>query len=112
MPPKKRPRQYTTLDRDYLGQDTIEALGGAHGPAGPLVFLAVILNAGKASSATVELRWATLAKESFVSVETAQAVVGECVRLDLLADYEDRPRGRFAATLTKASRWESWATGS
>jgi hypothetical protein len=41
MPQKVRPRPYTTLDRDYLNQDTIRDLGDTLGPVGPLVFLAI-----------------------------------------------------------------------
>ena len=114
MPPKTRPRPYTTLDRDYLAQDTIRELGGEHGPAGPLVFLALILNAGKAISSQapeevgrLEMRWKTLAGEAWVSVDEAREIVRAAVDLDLVAEYVELDGGRFSARLTKAARWES-----
>jgi hypothetical protein len=114
MPPKSRPRPYTTLDRDYLAQDTIRDLGEQFGASGPLVFLALILNAGKAISerapdeiGAVELRWATLAREAFTEVETVREVVGAAVGLGLLAGIREMDGGRFATRLVKAERWES-----
>jgi hypothetical protein len=114
LPPKARPRPYTTLDRDYLAQDTIRELGGEHGPAGPLVFLALILNAGKAISSQapdaigrVEMRWRTLAGEAWVGVEEAREIVRMAVDLDLVAEFVELDGGRFSARLTKAARWES-----
>lgn len=114
MPPKARPRPYTTLDREYLTQDTIRDLGEQFGPGGPLLFLALILNAGKAISGqdakplgVVELRWRMLAREGFVDEATAQRIVGACVELGVLDSYADLEGERFSIRLTKAERWES-----
>ena len=113
--PTNRPRPYTTLDREYLAQDTIRDLGDEFGSDGPLVFLALILNAGKAISGqapaaalgVVEMRWRTLAREAFVEVDIARAVVAAALNLGLLDGFAELDGARFSARLTKAERWEA-----
>ncbi len=46
---KERPRDWITLDLDYLVQDTIRELASEFGPAGPLVFLSIVLAAKRAA---------------------------------------------------------------
>lgn len=113
IPPKARPRPHTTLDRDYLAQDTIRDLGDRFGATGPLVFLALILNAGKGITeralddlGRVELRWSALARETFTDVATVRSIVTTAVELGLLDRFEGDGT-RFSARLTKADKWES-----
>ena len=105
MAGKKYPRPWCRLDREYLTQDTIRELGQRFGAAGPLVFLAIILEAGKApSGGIVEMRYSAVAMLSHVTAEEATKVVAAAAEFGLLADLES-DRQRFAARLT---RWEAW----
>lgn len=107
MAAKRRPRPHTTLDREYLSQDTIRELGKRFGPDGPLVFLAIILEAGKTTGAapgTVELRFRALAQLACTDTETVRKVVAAAFEVGLLADLSDGGE-RFCARLT---RWDAW----
>lgn len=107
MAGKTRPRPWSSLDREYLSQDTIRELGSRFGPAGPLTFLAIILEAGKGTgiaSGAVELRFRALSGLAFTDVETVREVVSAAHEVGLLADLEG-DGVRFRARLT---RWEAW----
>lgn len=105
MAPKQYPRPWCRLDREYLTQDRIRELGERFGPAGPLVFLAIILEAGKTSRAgEIEMRFAALARTSFVDAENAQGIVVAAAEVGLL-DGLQRDAERFGARLT---RWDAW----
>jgi hypothetical protein len=109
VPPKRRPRPWTTLDREYLAQDTIRELGERFGPAGPLTFLAIILEAGKVTGVgpgEVELRFAALARLSFATPETVRQIICAAAEVGLLAEL-DTDAERFRARLTRWERWES-----
>jgi len=111
MPPKVRPRPYTTLDRDYLSQDTVRELGERFGAEGPLVFLAIILGAGKVTTGgtqgVVALRWTALAREAFSTVKAVRRIVSAAIELGLLADLDEMDAGRFSVRLAKFDSWES-----
>jgi hypothetical protein len=107
MPAKRRPRPHTTLDREYLSQDTVRELGQRFGAAGPLVFLAIILEAGKTTGAapgSIELRFRALAQLAFTDAVTVQEVVTAASEVGLLADLRSDGE-RFRARLT---RWDAW----
>lgn len=105
MPGKRYSRPWCRLDREYLAQDTVRTLGERFGPAGPLTFLAIVLEAGKmASGGIISMRFRALAPLSFVEVETAQKVVAAAAEVGLLADLEGDAE-RFRARL---ARWEAW----
>jgi hypothetical protein len=104
MPGKKRPRPWSSIDREYLAQDTVRELGERFGATGPLVFLAVVLEAGKVGTGMVEMRFGALARLGFTDAETARNVVCAAVEVGLLSSLEDDGR-RFSARLT---RWEAW----
>lgn len=105
MAGKRYPRPWCRLDREYLAQDTVRELGQQFGAAGPLVFLAIVLEAGKtASSGWVEMRYRALAQLAFVDAEIARDVVttiGTLGLLDGLHGDAERFRGHL-------SRWEAW----
>jgi hypothetical protein len=108
MAGKKRPRPWSPIDREYLTQDRVRELGERFGPSGPLVFLALVLEAGKSLTGTapgeVELRFRALARLAFVEPEIAREVVTAAEQVGLLADL-DGDGERFSARLT---RWEAW----
>jgi hypothetical protein len=109
MANKRRPRPHTTLDREYLAQDTIRELGHQFGADGPLVFLAIILEAGKVTSGTpgtIALRFGALASLAFTDVEKAREIVAAAHEVGLLSDLQDDGK-RFRAHLTKWDTWES-----
>jgi hypothetical protein len=110
MAGKRRPRPFSTIDREYLHQDTVRELGERFGPAGPLIFMAIILEAGKALSGTapgeVELRFRALARLTFVDVDIAREVVTAAAEVGLLADMKSDGE-RFRARLTKWGLWET-----
>ena len=109
MPGKTYPRPWMRLDREYLNQDTILELGKRFGPVGPLVFLALMLEAGKSpAGGAVDLRLATLARLAFTDAETVGHVIaalGE-PEIGLLADLGCE-EGRFRGRLTRWERWEA-----
>lgn len=109
--PKTRPRPYVTLDRAFLAQDTIADLGERFGPAGPLVFLAIVLDGGYFTTAlprgVVELRYRALEREAFTPEEKVREIVAAIVEVGLLDEFEDMGGGRFRARLAKFDRWES-----
>jgi hypothetical protein len=109
MANKRRPRPHTTLDREYLAQDTIRELGQQFGADGPLVFLAIVLEAGKVTSGTpgtVALRFGALASLAFSDREKAREIVAAAHEVGLLADLEEDGE-RFRARLTKWDTWEA-----
>jgi hypothetical protein len=111
MPPKSRPRDYATLDREYLNQDTVRDLGEQFGPDGPLVLLALILEAGKVTSATepgqLDLRFSSVARDTFTVPGRVREIVDALVPLGLLADYSTPDGVRFRGRMVKFPRWES-----
>jgi hypothetical protein len=110
VPGKRRKRGFSPLDRDYLAQDTIGELGERFGPAGPLVFLAIILEAGKALSGTapgeVAMRFGALGRLAFVKPDAARAVVVAAEEVGLLDGLESN-QDRFKARLAKWEEWEA-----
>jgi hypothetical protein len=114
---KPRPRDWLTLDLEYLAQDTIQDLGHEFGPAGPLVFLAILLAAKRAATAglppdkqgCVTLRYRAVARGTFVpDVDVVRRIVSASVRLGLLEaiDSEDADDEHFTVRLAKWSAWE------
>ena len=105
MPGKRRKRPWSPIDREYLAQDTIRALGQRFGPAGPLVFLALVLEAGKTpSGGWVEMRYGALAQLAFVEAGQARDVVAAACDQGLMDGLVSDPQ-RFRGHLT---RWEAW----
>jgi hypothetical protein len=115
MPAKKRPRSWSPLDLDYFGRRRVQELAETHGQAGPLVWLAVILEAKKHAflekhpgrQGELFMRYTTLAEMTFCdSAEQAEAIVRTCIELRLLEPLELQDK-RFHVRLTKWSKWES-----
>jgi hypothetical protein len=107
MPGKRYPRPWCRLDREYLAQDTVRELGQQFGAAGPLVFLAIVLEAGKtASGGWVEMRYQALAQLAFVDAEIARDVVTATGTLGLL-DGLHGDAERFRGLLTRFDAWEA-----
>jgi hypothetical protein len=107
MPGKRRPRPWSPLDREYLAQDTIRELGQKFGPAGPLVFLALVLEAGKTpSGGRVEMRYRGLAQLAFVDADKAREVIAAACKAELLDEFEG-DSDRFKAHLTRYDAWEA-----
>jgi hypothetical protein len=114
---KERPRDWITLDLEYLAQDTIRDLGREFGAAGPLVFLAILLAAKRAAKGglaakrqgTVSLRYRAVAQSAYVEdVEDVWRIVDASVRLGLLVrlDEPTEEEDRFTVRLAKWERWE------
>jgi hypothetical protein len=114
---KERPRDWLTLDLEYLGQDTIRSLGREFGPAGPLVFLAILLSARRAAGGgraverqgTVNLRYSAVAESTFVgNVDDVRGIVEASVRLGLLERLDEATddESRFMVRLVKWRMWE------
>jgi hypothetical protein len=114
---KERPRDWITLDLEYLAQDTIRDLGQKFGPAGPLVFLAILLAAKRAAKGglaakrqgTVSLRYRAVAQSAYVEdVEDVWRIVDTSVRLGLLVrlDEPTEDEDRFTVRLAKWQMWE------
>jgi hypothetical protein len=110
MAAKTRPRPWCPLDREFLTQDTVRELGERFGAAGPLVFLALVLEAGKRLAGTapgvVEMRFNALARLAFSEPQTVQEVVTAAAEVGLLADLEGDGE-RFKARLTRFEAWET-----
>jgi hypothetical protein len=113
MAGKQRPRNFIPLDVDYLSQDTIRDLLDEFGPAGPLVFLAVILEAHKQALAgnndkqgEVSMRYRALGTTAGVNEAQARAIVASTVTVGL-ATVESDADGKFTIRLLKWSAWEA-----
>jgi hypothetical protein len=107
MPGKRRPRPWCPLDREYLSQDTIRKLGERFGAAGPLVFLEIILEAGKTSTAgDVEMRFSSLGARTFVDARTVREIVCAAAEGGLIAELACDEE-RFSGRLTRFRRWEA-----
>jgi len=107
MPRKTYPRPWCRLDREYLAQDTVRELGERFGPTGPLVFLAIVLEAGKAPSAgAVAMRFSALAQLAFTTPESACAVVSAAAEVGLIGELESDEE-RFSGRLRRWSTWEA-----
>lgn len=115
---KPRPRDYVTLDVDFFTQDTIQDLIHEFGPAGPAVFLAIILAAKRATKGglppekhgTVSLRYRAVARSTGVSdVEDVRRIVDAAVSLGLLVRIDDQTGDdeHFTVHLAKRDRWEA-----
>jgi hypothetical protein len=95
------------MDREYLAQDRVRELGERFGAAGPLILMALILESGKALPADeVEMRFRSLARLTFVDVETACDVVAAAFESGLLADLQQDAE-RFRARLTRHKAWDA-----
>jgi hypothetical protein len=86
-------------------------LGGTFGPAGPLVLVALILEAHKAIPTKakdfdcVPMRYAALARRAFLKDgDEARQIIAAAVEVGLLERVEDDGQ-RFVVRLVK---WESW----
>jgi hypothetical protein len=110
--PKARPRDFAPLDREFLEQDTVQELGERFAPAGPLVLLALILEAGKVTAAAnpghVDLRFAPIARKTYVTPGKVREIVETFGQLGLMEGYST-DGVRFQGRLTKFPRWESVA---
>ena len=107
MAGKRYKRPWCRLDREYLAQDTIRELAERFGPVGPLVFLAVILEAGKSpSGGLVESRLSALGSLAFTTPERVRQVVCGAADLGLIADL-DYDEERFRGRLTRWADWEA-----
>lgn len=107
-----RPRNWLPLDVEYLNQDTIQELGEAYGPAGPLVFIALIAEArrqafadARSQQGTVTMRYSALARQAFTGPDVARSVVALAARLRLL-DVVDDGSSQFTVFLLKWAKWE------
>lgn len=100
------------LDVQFLAQDTIQELSDAYGPAGPLAFLALMLESRARPSTelrsephTVSMRYRSLARRVGITEDEAYAIVAACTPLGLLEILE-QDRSRFKAFMPKGARWE------
>lgn len=112
MAGKKRKRAWVPLDVGYLTQDTIVALRDEFGPAGPLGFLALILeahNQGRAGGepGMVNMRYVALANLVRCAVDEARGVVRKAEDVGLLALTVLDEGERFEARLLKRDAWEA-----
>lgn len=111
-----RPRPWLPLDLDYLDQDTIRELLSEFGAAGPLIFIAILLEAGKQARAglpvsqqgTMTARAAALAMKVGSDAETVCRIVHRCVAIGLLEllDGSDLDAGRLVVRSLKRGPWE------
>lgn len=83
---RKRSAPWFRLDADFLRDDKIEALMADHGPAGPLVFLALMGAAKRRDDGgLVTMGWQQLSRGCYVDdVDAVQQIVGACEEFDLL----------------------------
>jgi hypothetical protein len=100
------------LDVQFLAQDTIMELSDAFGPAGPLTFLALMLECRARPATelrrephTVAMRYRSLARRVAITEDEAYAIVAACVPLGLL-ELLEQDRTRFKAFMPKGARWE------
>jgi hypothetical protein len=114
MTAKRRPRSYAPLDVDYLGRRRVQELADEHGQGGPLVWVALILEAKKQAfieknpdrQGELKMTYSTLAEMTFCSsAEQAQAIVRSCIHLGLVEAVKLDPK-RFLVRLTAWSKWE------
>lgn len=118
MSSKATPRQWVRLDLAFLEQDNVRDVGERFGPGGPLVLLALVLEAKRAAMAgapveqqgTVSLRYAALGRMAFVDESQARTIVASLVGLELIQTMTDDDR-RFTARLTKWGSWEPRDSG-
>ncbi len=114
MASKKRPRAWSPLDLDFFGRGRVQALADEHGPAGPLAWVCLILEARKVALITtspdrqgeLSMRYSTLAEMTFASsAEEARNIVGTCIDLGLLEPRQLEPE-RFHVRLIAWWKWE------
>lgn len=111
-PPTPSPRQWVKLDSEFLSQDTIIELRAEHGPAGPLVMLALILEkrrqglAGKRDG-SVEMRYGALAVAGGCDKAQAEAVLRMAADLGLVVFEGPQDPLRFRVTLPKGAAWDA-----
>lgn len=113
MAARSTPRPWVRLDLAFFEQDTVRDIGERFGPGGPLILLALIIEAKRAAMSgapleaqgSVSLRYAALARMAFVAEADARAIVAALADLDLLQSVDDDGR-RFTARLTKWAAWE------
>lgn len=114
---KPTPRPRFKLDVDFLGQDTIEQLRDDHGPAGPLLIVAVIAGAKEADLSGVRppaaqgklsVRAVALGRKIGADAEVVLAIVRSAVDLGLLECCEgtDLVTGRLVLRSLKRRAWE------
>jgi hypothetical protein len=110
MAGKARPRPWVSLDVAFLTQDTIMELRHGFGPAGPLAFLALILEARQQAGAggeagLVALRYTALAGLVGCTADEAKGIVHLAAEIGLVALHGDDGR-RFTARMLKRESWE------
>ena len=112
---KGRKRNFLTLDLDYFTQDTIEDLRDEFGTAGPLVFLAILIEAKRTALAgglppskqgTVTLRYRAVARATGAHADRVRGIVNAAVENGLLTRIDNMtPTDRFTV---RPAKWESW----
>lgn len=92
-PPPERRTPWLRVDADWLTDDKVVHLGVLHGPAGPLTYMALLCAAKTQDrGGALQVGWHQLAHSVYLSgVDVARAVIGECVTIGLLEDFEDGP---------------------
>jgi hypothetical protein len=98
------------LDVDYLTQDTIAELRHGFGAAGPLAFVALILEARKQGSAggeqgVVAMRYTALAGLVGCTADEAKGIVQLAAEIELVA-LQGADERRFTARMLKRDAWE------
>jgi hypothetical protein len=112
---KGRKRNFLTLDLDYFAQDTIQDLRDEFGTAGPLVFLAILIEAKRTALAgglppskqgTVTLRYRSVARMTGAAADEVRRIVAAAVANGLLTQTIDSTDDdRFTV---RPAKWESW----
>jgi hypothetical protein len=104
-----RARLFAAVDVAYLEQDTIMELRDRFGAVGPLVFLALMLDAkSKPKGAVVgvtEGRYAPLARRCATDEVVAQKVLATAAEIGLV-ELLDCGERRYKVRLVKYDRWE------
>jgi hypothetical protein len=104
-----RERIFAAVDVAYLAQDTIIELGERFGAVGPLVWLALILDAKGTPKGPVpgvtEGRYAALARRCSTDEATASKVIKAAVEVGLL-EAIDLGERRYKVRLLKFTKWE------
>lgn len=119
LPPvHKRPRRWVSLDVEYLRRPRIIVLRRAFGPAGPLAFLALILECdrterGQATN-TVEAHYDALAELVCATPDEVRGIVELAASLKLLAIDRERDgvtrREHDRVTLLEREHWAPQAS--
>lgn len=113
MAAKSTPRPWVRLDTGFLADDNVRELGDSCGAGGVLVLVALILTAKSAALAgapvdrqgQAAMRWRSLARAAFVTIEAAQGAVRTLDALGVVEVAEDDGQ-RLTVRLLKWSSWE------